>query len=113
MVFEIETLTDGTPYYEQITALDGRDFKLIFSFNPRDDHWYLTIRTEEDERIKGCEGLKLAMNSWPIRKVTDLLRPPGEFFVSGDAEKHPGIFDLGAGSVLVYITEPEMEQIRQ
>jgi hypothetical protein len=105
----IPTLTDGTPEYTQITSLDGTNYLLIFSYNSRDLHWYLTTRTEAEEEIIGCEGVKLVQGGFPIRRVYDQNRPPGEFLVLSDLKTEPGLNDLGDTSLLVYIPEADME----
>jgi hypothetical protein len=106
----IPTLTDGSSKYSQITALDGVNYQLTFLYNSRDLHWYLTIRTEADEEIVGCEGIKLVQGGWPIRRVYDLNRPPGEFLVLSELKSEPGLTDLGDTTILSYIPEDDVEK---
>jgi hypothetical protein len=104
----IPTLTDGTPEYEQITPLGDTDYKLLFSYNPRDLHWYLTLRTEADEEIIGCEGMKLVQGGWPIRRVYDQNRPDGELLILSELLTEPGLNDLGDTSELVFIPRADL-----
>jgi hypothetical protein len=105
----IPTLTDGTAQYSQITALDGVNYRLIFSYNSRDLHWYLSLRTEADEKITGCEGVKLVQGGLPIRRVYDLNRPPGELLVFSELDTEPGLEDLGDTPELIYMPIADVE----
>ena len=107
----IQTLIDGTALYTQVTALDGVSYRLTFSFNPSDQHWYLTVRTEADAQIQGCEGMKLVQGGFPLRKSTDQNRPPGELVVFSELETEPGLNDLGDTTLLGYIPEADLEEL--
>ncbi len=105
----IPTTFDGTAEYTQITTLEGVKFEFTFSYNSKDEHWYLNLRTEAGDVIQGCEGLKLVQGAWPIRRVYDQNRPPGELLVLSESLEEPGLFDLGDGTVLAYLTSEETE----
>jgi hypothetical protein len=108
----VSTLTDATvPEYTQTTTLDGVDFQLTFSYNARDEHWYLTIRTAQNVEITGCEGIKLVQRGWPIRRVYDQNRPAGELFILSELTSEPGLEDLGATSFLCYIPIADLEDL--
>lgn len=111
MSFIIPTLFDGTPEYTQITALEGVKYQFIFSYNSKDEHWYLNLRTAAGEEITGCEGMKLVQGGWPIRRVYDQNRPPGELLVLSETQEEPGLYDLGNGTDLVYLTSDEIEEL--
>lgn len=108
----IDTLYNGEAKYDQVTSLDGIDFRLTFLWNARDSHWYLTIRTVDDEEITGCEGVKLVQGGWPIRRVYDPNRPAGELLVYSELETEPGLEDLGFSTDLMYIPAADMLEIK-
>lgn len=91
--------TPETPYYQQKTRLDGRDYVLHFAYNQREDRWYLSLHDEEDVPI--LRGLKLVAN-WPLLKYyhADTRVPPGELIatdLTADGGSPPGFADLGEG----------------
>ena len=110
MTIEIIPFENPNDDYEwsQVTPLDNIEFRLTFSYNSRDEHWYLTIRTEADEEIVGCESMKLVQGGWPIRRVYDPNRPPGEIHVLSDLLSEPGFDDLGNTSIIMYVPEADM-----
>lgn len=108
MSITIDLPNNGDVYNEQTTAIDGTNFNLIFSFNSRDDHWYMTIRTELGESIKGLEGVKLVQSGAPLERVTDLNAPQGAFFVFSESSAEPGLLDFGNGTDLLYFSESEL-----
>lgn len=107
----IPTLSDGTAEYVQFTELDGTRFKILFSYNARDLHWHMSIRTAADQQITGCEGIKLVQGGWPIRRVYDQNRPLGELFIQSDLKTEPGLEDLGKTSFLLYGPSADLEEI--
>jgi len=104
----ISLVNDGTPYLEQTTELDGQDFLFIFSYNARDEHWYMTMQKEDGTPIEGCAGVKLVQGGYPIYRVTDPNRPPGEMFVLGPDSEEPGLLDFGKSTNLLYIPEDDL-----
>ena len=107
----IPTLTDGTIFYNQTTVLDGRTYQLSFHYNSRDAYWYLNIRTEAGDAIRGCGSLRLVQGSFPIRRVYDVNRPSGELLVLSELKDEPGLVDLGNDTVLAYIPRADVEAI--
>lgn len=108
MVQTVQTKSDGTTHYEQLTQLDGRLYKLVFWWNDESEHWTMSVRTEADEPIQGCEGLRLVQNWQIMRLARDVNRPPGAFVVQSEKSDEPGLFDLGQGTGLYYIPESEL-----
>ena len=106
----ISTLFDGTAEYTQLTELDGIKFKLLFSYNARDGHWHLTIRTASDTPIQGCEGMKLVQGGWPLRRVYDLNRPSGEIYINSELSSVPGLEDLGESTFVMYVPIADLEE---
>lgn len=107
----IQTDTDGTAFYRQTTPLDGRVYQLIFTWNARTENWYLTVRTEAGVEIEGCEGMKLVQGGFPLRKVADLNRPPGEIIVQSEFDAEPTLTSLGTDTVLAYIPRADLEEL--
>jgi hypothetical protein len=101
----IDTVYDGTAHYEQLTQLDGSLFKMIFDFNSRDNHWYLSLYTDDDTPIAGALNMKLVQNWAPMRLCRDANKPKGYFLVASEHHDEPGIADLGDGTYLYYIPE--------
>lgn len=88
----------GTPYFTQKTRLDGRDFILKFSYNQREERYYLSIYDEQEEPL--LMGLKLVAN-WPLlrRYRWNPALPPGEIWVmdlTGEGTP-PTLDELGEG----------------
>lgn len=68
--------TDNAPFYTQTTTLDGVTYLLTFTYNQRCDCWYLSVDTEEGDRI--YDGIKLVCQ-WPLlHKCADPRAPAGE-----------------------------------
>lgn len=107
----INTLFDGTSHYEQSTILDGSSYLLSFDYNVRDEHWYFSLRTVDEEPISGFTGLKLVQNWFPGRLSRDINKPPGLFLVSSEQHTEPGLLDLGDGTTLFYIPEADIEAL--
>jgi len=112
-VIEIPTSTD-TAYRSQKCRLDGRDFVLRFSYNEREDRYYVDILDEEETPI--LRGLKLVSNWRLLRHYHhDPRVPPGELMatdLTGD-NSPPSFGELGIGKrvELTYFTEDELADI--
>lgn len=96
--------TTNDPFYKQVTALDGVDYTLTFTYDQREDCFYLTIGDATDVDI--VRGIKLVC-LWPLLlgKVDDRL-PQGTLMVISNTtdDSPPGIDDLidGGRCELVY-----------
>lgn len=107
--------TTSDPYSRQRSRLDGRDYVLDFSYNEREERFYLSVLDESEIPI--IEGLKLICNwslLYPYR--SDPRCPLGEFTVvdlTGSGEP-PTLFELGSDKrcQLVYWTRAELIDIR-
>jgi hypothetical protein len=88
----------GVPFYTQRTRLDGREYLLRFSWNEREERWYLAIADEAEVVL--VLGIKLVAN-WPLTRFYkfDPRLPPGELMVSDltGTGTPPGLDDLGVG----------------
>ena len=96
-IYAIPTVP-GEPYYSLRTTLDGRDYNLSFSWNEREERWYMAIADEADVQL--VAGLKLVCN-WPLLRFyhANPALPPGELAVVAlqNDVAPPGLFDLGIG----------------
>lgn len=102
-----EALTKGKPlliptfaqsHYSQRMTLDGRVFTLRFTWNQREEAWYLALDDEADVEI--ISGLKIVLDV-PLLDFYkyDPRLPDGEFVVldmKGDG-RGPGFDDFGIG----------------
>jgi hypothetical protein len=98
--------TTADPYYAQKTRLDGRDFILHFSYNQREDRFYLALHDDEDAPI--LHGIKLVAN-WPLLRGYrwNTALPPGELFVASlIGNDPPGLNELGPGKRCQLIYRP-------
>jgi hypothetical protein len=95
--FAIPTVQD-TPFYSLRTRLDGAEYILHFSWNQREERWYLTIADADDVTL--VSSLKLVCNHPLLRFYqANPAVPPGEIVVhvlEGDTSP-PGLDDLGIG----------------
>lgn len=92
MLLTIPTTND--PFYTQITALDGVDYRLRFNYNQREDGWYITIATSEDVDL--ATGIKLTVG-WPLLLgLTDERLPQGTLMVISNTtdDSPPKLDDL-------------------
>ncbi len=104
----VPTFFNGIARYRQVTALDGLDFVLYFSYNSRDGNWYMSIHDAQDEPIQGAVGRKLVVNWEPFRLVVDQRAPLGLFQVLSTEHDDPGLLDLGNGVSLYYVPEADL-----
>jgi len=102
-----EALRTGTPLlvptfadadYTQRMTLDGRVFTLHFTWNQREEAWYLALLDEADVEL--LSGIKVIAN-WALLEwyKYDPRLPDGEFFahdLTGDGS-NPGYDDFGVG----------------
>lgn len=102
----VPTDATGLTNYSQTTVLEGTAYLLTFSYNQRENCWYLSMATEEGDDI--IDGMKLVC-SWPItRKCADPRAPQGELMVISNTSDNspPGLADLAPGGrcILNYFT---------
>lgn len=100
----IDTLFDGTAHYQALVNLDGVEFRLQLDWNVRDEHWYMTLSLLSGELVDGCVNVKLVQNWSAMRLSTSAKRPAGQFIVASAGHAEPGLFDLGQGTKLFYIS---------
>lgn len=107
-IFEIPIPAD-TPFFAKRVPLDGADYLFDFSYNQREDAFYLTIQDSVGEHLLG--PVKVVSN-FPLigqrRYVKGL--PPGELFAWAlkNEQAAPGINRLGQDISLAYFDAEEM-----
>ena len=108
MGIQIIPTSSSESNYSQITALDGRDFKLELRWNQREGRWYLSVRTAADGLIQGPTKI---VADWPlIYPEQDLPLPPGCLMAvdTTGQGRDPGLAELGDRVVLVYLDQEEL-----
>lgn len=103
-------------YSRQKTRLDGRDYVLTFSYNEREDRWYLSLYDDEDKPI--LLGLKLVSNFPLLRHYHwDERVPPGELMavdLATNLSPPPGFAELGEGRriELTYYDQAKVQELQ-
>jgi hypothetical protein len=96
-VISIPIAVDGAPFVDQITNLDGTDFRLAFRYNQREARYYVTIGHPDGTDYTTGAAL---VCSWPLFANTkDPRMPPGRLLVlpQGGDSTAPGLGELGPG----------------
>ena len=108
MIF-LDTLTDGTPAYDQRTELDGVEYLLTFRFNSRRDRWSFSITGLDGAPILTGATVSLFI---PLNRRA-VNGPPGLFLAIAESETRepPGLLDLGARVKLHYIAATDLEEL--
>lgn len=104
----VPTRTSPLEYREQVT-LDGIVFTLLFTYNLREDFWYLDLLDSSDVPVK--QGIKLVTGFSLLRLVADTtIRPPGGLVAVDPTgqDREPGRETLGTDSILIYIEEADL-----
>lgn len=95
----VPTLADGTPDYTMRTRFDQRDFNLRFTWNQRDERWYMGIFAVDDTPI--VLGVKIVCNVDLLRYYRyDSKVPQGALFAwdhSADSTP-PNLNDMAIGA---------------
>jgi hypothetical protein len=105
-VFEIPTPSQDEPFASQRTVLDGREYVLRFSWNDREDRWYLEIADEADSPI--ASGIKIVPNIALARRVRDERMPPGWILALSEDDTPPLLGELGGRVKLYYYDAAEI-----
>jgi hypothetical protein len=116
-LLEIPTRTDGVPFYQQRTALDGRDYLFTFRFGERRGGWVFDLATLDGVRIVSGQLILCGLQDL-LRRAKMPERPPGILWAmnltdppEGGPLALPGLYDLGGpdGRARLYYTEAEDE----
>ena len=111
MAIERIPADSSAPYYEIEIELDGVEFKLEFSFNDRDDAWYMTISSTDDTLLRA--GIRI-VNEWVLLRLwAEATRPEGEIVSvnQGEVLDPPTLEQLGEEVVLTYLDADEIASI--
>jgi hypothetical protein len=96
----------------QETTLDGTRYLLHFTFNQREDAWYVSLHDVNDVPL--ASGAKIVANWFLfLRKIDPATMPPGLMFVSDSSGggTDPGVNELGERVKLIYIEEVDVAEI--
>lgn len=105
--FVIPTSTDPeVPFYDQVTALGGSDYRLALRWNARNGTWAFSIATAGGDMI--LEGIPCLPGLPLWFGILDSRLPPGDLYVIDrqGGQAAPGLHDLGSRVVLLY-SDPE------
>ena len=104
----IDTLTDNeTPFYEQRTSLEDKDYLFTFYWNPRRNVWTFDLQTLAGTPI--IAGQTIRCDTDLLRRSTSAEKPPGLLTaISYTTNKtSPGFVDLGGRVQLAYFTSDD------
>jgi hypothetical protein len=94
--------------YEESVVLENIDYKFFIDWNDCEQFWYLSIKDENNNYIKGIIGIKIVVN-WPLnRMVSDQNFLKGVLLAINKDNEDPKLNNLK----LVYCTSDEWEDIR-
>lgn len=110
----------SVPDSTQTTSLDGRDYRLRFLWNQREDTWFFSIADGSGSPI--ASGIKVVVGADLLGLVTDTRAPAGAIIaIDGRAVPStaliktlavdPGFDDLGDAIRLVYASAAEIEAL--
>lgn len=98
MAIQLIPTTPAVAYYSQRTKLDGRDYLLRFSWNEREERWYVSIFDDEENPL--VQSIKIICN-WRLLRAyhADPRVPPGEIVATDltGLNVPPGFDELGEG----------------
>ena len=101
--------------YSQTTSLDGVPYLLRFSFNQREQTWWLLLSTGDGDPIYG--SVKLVVSFPLFASCADSRKPPGKLIVVSSTTdlSPPGLEDLveGGRCQLCYIPAADLATIGQ
>lgn len=100
-----------SPYYEQVTTLEGTNYRFTFKWNKREGYWYFDLADADAVPIRS--GIKCVLGTLLLKRVTDARRPPGEIAcvdVTASGQD-AGFDDFGSRVLLYYFTAAEVKAI--
>lgn len=103
----IPTISDS-PFFRQITELDGTEYLFEFRYNTNCERWFMSIYRSDETPL--AVGLVLRAGIEYSSYIAQEDRPEGLlYFVSTSApDAECGIDDLGASFNLIYTTAEEI-----
>jgi len=111
MAVIIPIFSSASPRFDMTIELDNVSYHLFFSWNDREEAWYMDIKDNQDILIQS--GIKLSIGYQLITQYkANPLLPLGDFFVidTSPNEVEAGISYEGLGSryQLIYYTYEEI-----
>ncbi len=105
-ILRIDTLFDGTPFYNERVQLDGEDHTISFKWNIRRNVWTFDLhRSSDDTFIIQGQTIKTRVNL--LRRKADT--PPGMLvcLAKDGTVESPTLLELGDTHQLLYFDESE------
>lgn len=101
---------DDSSAYEYLIGLEGRDYRLRYTYSERVDAWHLDVELADGTAL--ATGVRLVANLPLLRRYIDDRLPPGVLvaLAMADPPADPGRDDLGEQVVMVYIASDELPQ---
>lgn len=103
--------TDTEPFYTQRVTIEGSEYLLKFDYSSREDRWYLSVATIDEDFI--VRGWKLVTNVMLGPRIADRRIFPGALVVLTDSldQSPPGLDELGEGlrCQLYYFTREDID----
>lgn len=102
--------TYATPFYTQVTDLDGIPFQFTFTYVQRGRYWTLDVAAADGTVIQ--TGIKIVCSTDLFKKITNDLLPTGKLVAFSniqDDDSPPDLDELGENSrvTLYYFTDVE------
>lgn len=106
--------TQRTPFFEQRTALEGREYVFRFRWNTRRSRWSFDLLDESESRILSGATINTGFDF--LERLTDERRPPGKLAaidVSGASGEADTITGLGGDSPIrmVYVDSESVAEL--
>ncbi len=109
-ITQIPTFTDSGNYEISID-LDGVVYLLVFTYNPRDSHWYVSFQNEAGTEIRS--GLKLVTGVGLLFRWRAEGRPLGELYMidPSGADREVGFEAIGRDVFLTYVDRASLLEL--
>lgn len=110
MVIELP-LRNDLVRFDFVITLDGVAYKFLFSWNSRQEGWFVSLFLEDDTPV--WSGVRLVVNWFLAQRMRSALRPPGLLMAFDQAEQgqDPGLTDLGARVRLLYFDAEDVAEM--
>lgn len=109
-IVELATFTDSGNY-EYSNTLDAASYLLRFTYNGRDQHWYLSILSTESTELRS--GIKLTTGNALLFLWRVQGRPPGNLTMVDPAglDREAAFDDIGAIVFLTYVEQSTLIEL--
>lgn len=107
----IPTTFDGTPFYDQVTPLDGVNYRLSFRYNQRARNWEVSVYSADGQELAMGIGIRCNVDLFELYRHHEEMPRGGLFaMATNDATLSPDLTELGDGRrvSLYYFTADEL-----